>query len=1087
MPQRPAIKQSGTAAALPTSGHAHRMARTLLTAAGLLFCFGAYSLATRPFNPTSRAAPRRQASEPKAPKADQDQTVAMAQRYLAHAPWAASANCRGQTPDSSVFYYFQSCKQESDKVARFEPFALLWRRKGSKPSDPMHAIVADSAYVTFESKFSLTGGNPGAILRAGLEGDVRIDGPNGLLVTGRRFFFEREAMRVYSDDPLQFRFDRHSGRAKGVQIELERDEKARPKDALPVAGVTSLKLLQNVEMTLISDASQSAGLPGRKRGPSTPQPVEIRSAGSFIFVLATREARFERQVRIWRETAPGKVDRLEAPDSVDLVFEAREPQGPAKGKRAPAMARHPGGAPDGDASPGTGTLDANLKFKSLHARGRPVTLVSDANTLRAVMHDFYYDQPTREARLSAGQDRVVVHHQDSRTRAPQIVLLHDDKSTITHIRASGPGDLEHYDSKTRQLDLSADWRKEMRKSPDPKSDFDLIDLEQAIIEQPLESSGIAADYVRLWIERQGGGQRRIAANLPPGQRRDRGPQIDHMLAWQNVALVNPQIEAETERLEVWFDPPPPLAPSKPTPDRADKRVGFRDAREADSAARRSRIWLLPTSGHRSFGDALAASDATPAKTKSATSAKKADKSGAAPAASRAAGQNTPPAEPYRLRAAVIRVQVVQGNAGQKAEVKAVVSKGNVQLAQAQSGGSGDAFVVEGNELQMDNRGELDQTMVVLGQPARIHARDSHIEGGRIRVDRQKGTADVDGAGRLQLPLQQAPLDVEWQRQMHFDGTTARFQGSVRTTIEEDQGKSEIRCRTMRAILDKPFLFTQQRKPEDQPQVDSIVCEEGVDLESDYHLNGRLVEVRRGRFAQLTLYRATSKAQATGPGLLRVWRHTENGRSGLSQLASVQSNKPKTRQSYDWEYMQITFAGRMEGDFSKLSRPTNLRPAAATQSRPTAPDGGGTGSLLSAKGGWESKFEDDVQVLFGPVDQPMETISRDELSDQAGWLGARRLEVLQVPQSPSQDQHIKLLSTGNAQVEGKTFRGEADIISYDGSKGLYVLRGENGHRATIWRQLQVGAELSRSVSNVVQFNPAQNAVKLDQISGLDGIE
>ena len=62
--------------------------------------------------------------------------------------------------------------------------------------------------------------------------------------------------------------------------------------------------------------------------------------------------------------------------------------------------------------------------------------------------------------------------------------------------------MKHVDEKTKEVDLAADWKKEMHKYPDPKSSFDIVDLEEAMIEQPKEASGIAADHISLYLVRK---------------------------------------------------------------------------------------------------------------------------------------------------------------------------------------------------------------------------------------------------------------------------------------------------------------------------------------------------------------------------------------------------------------------------------------------------------------------------------------------------------------------------------------------------------------------------------------------------------
>ena len=112
------------------------------------------------------------------------------------------------------------------------------------------------------------------------------------------------------------------------------------------------------------------------------------------------------------------------------------------------------------------------------------------------------------------------------------------------------------------------------------------------------------------------------------------------------------------------------------------------------------------------------------------------------------------------------------------------------------------------------------------------------------------------------------------------------------------------------------------------------------------------------------------------------------------------------------------------------------------------------------------------------------MGRDYLIDQSGWLGCETLRVDQHPQSADKDQFLTLLATGNSQIEGKDFRGEGETISYDGSKTLYVLRGDGSRPARLWRQTKVGGDFSRSVSNQIQFNTQEGTVKQDQTKTLD---
>ena len=264
-----------------------------------------------------------------------------------------------------------------------------------------------------------------------------------------------------------------------------------------------------------------------------------------------------------------------------------------------------------------------------------------------------------------------------------------------------------------------------------------------------------------------------------------------------------------------------------------------------------------------------------------------------------------------------------------------------------------------------------------------------------------------------------------------------------------------------------------------------------------------MEVRQGTVAQLHIHKPTGRSQATGPGLLHVWRHNENGQSGMAQFANVQANAPpKTQKKAEWEYMQVRFDGRMDGDFRQMLSPQpgpqRSPQSAGSQSagsnvtlvsghRSRRRSGGAATSILGANGAWTTVFHDHVEVLYGPVEQPRELISRDYLQDQSGWLGCDTLRVDQHPQTATNDQYITLRASGNSRIEGKDFFGESDSISYDGSKTLYVLRGDANQQARLWRQLQVGGEPSFTGSTQIFFDPVHHTVKQDQAQGMDIIQ
>ena len=82
----------------------------------------------------------------------------------------------------------------------------------------------------------------------------------------------------------------------------------------------------------------------------------------------------------------------------------------------------------------------------------------------------------------------------------------------------------------------------------------------------------------------------------------------------------------------------------------------------------------------------------------------------------------------------------------------------------------------------------------------------------------------------------------------------------------------------------------------------------------------------------------------------------------------------------------------------------------------------------------------------------------------------------------------MLANGNAEMEGQNreFHGMADTISYDESKGMFMLRSIGTRKATIWRQTRPGAEPSRAEAQRMEFIPSRNDLKTFGTSGVEGL-
>ena len=980
------------------------------------------------------------------------ESIAQARAHLGSNSWAANAKYKIRTANAFV-YFEQWTPDDSDKGVRskpfgvrFKPFAVIWIQQGKQEDEAPLVISSESAYIKFASKFDFTDPNPGRIIGGALEGSVRITGPDALAIKGRNFHFTEESMRIWSGDSVEFAYGPHTGSAHGFQVKLIADEVARRDEKLAASGIESIQLLQRVKMNLVSE--------DRKRQPID---VKLQSAGSFEFVVETNNATFENRVsvRSHRRNQPAEFNQLTC-DLLTLDFEpnAAEPD-PAKrpsdadpthkageidanpGPAAKALRASMGPVTNGERSSGRFQgLEADLSLQRMHAWGPKVVLTSKANELRARMTDLVYDAHTKVA-VMTGRNSVYVTQRTSEMSSPEITLMYDeDESTISSVLCRGSGWLEYYDAETQKIAFSARWSKQLRKYPDRHSDLDILEIkQQVLLRQPEQQMGLAGEFIKVWIDRKISRTAKGTNSKPANRFR-----LRRLLALKDVAMVSPEMNAETQRLEVWVEEGLPRQTATAEPVRL-----FSPRRETTDAHPR------PNSG-----------------------------------------SEAKPNNPIEVSADLIRVQIVQGPQQQEPErqetqVAQIWNLGNVEVKQRHQPGQ-QPLRMTGDQLHVVNRNEHDQLLHVYGKPAHIRGRRMHIEGRELHLDRAGNVAWVTGPGLLELPVERTLegeeleesqlLDIWWKEQMRFDGRTAHFFGDVRSVLNNNRTQSQMSCQEMQVFLTKKYSFSEeipQGDADDEIEIDHVVCKEGVEFKSKEYEANRLVSIRQGRFVEFLLNPLTGKTEAQGPGLITSWRRGEGKRPALSPFTTVKANKPLQPNIADWEYTQIGFSGTMSGRMSRRFRRT------AKQRSDTQMDATRQFTALRNR----VVFRSRVEIVYGPVERPLETIEADDPPKDGGWMRCRTLTLTQHRKNETSTAYVELFASGNAEFAGRSFSGQADTISYDESKNLFILRSLGSQPASIWRQTQIGGDPSKFNAQRMEFIPP-NQLKFDRTTGLEGL-
>jgi len=404
----------------------------------------------------------------------------------------------------------------------------------------------------------------------------------------------------------------------------------------------------------------------------------------------------------------------------------------------------------------------------------------------------------------------------------------------------------------------------------------------------------------------------------------------------------------------------------------------------------------------------------------------------------------------------VRLRKVIGQS--QPEVSDIETQGHVIVRQKRKPGE-QPMMAEGDRMNLTIEGPSREVIHLFGSPAHLRDRGLHIEGRDVHLDRAANRAWVNGHGLLQLPMpKDSPvaslsestadpdLDVWWDEKMEFDGRTAKFLGKVKAEL----GLTRMKCEQMNVELASRMSFADPSLKQ-RPDLKSIKCREDVSFENSEYEGTKLVQVRRGRVAEFTLDRAKNTAFAQGPGHMQLWQRGKSNQAGLAPTDVIQANRPITVVASDWDYTRIDFKGHMTGNIERQ----------------------------------RSMFHDSVRIVHGPVKLPNETIDSDNLPAEAGSMRCEKLEFAHQPKGRDTPKaYQQLVGHGNAQIEGRGFYAIADEISFDGSKGMYMLRAHGNQNAMVSRDSERGPR-GNATGRRIEFIPSRNVVLVDRASGASG--
>src|SRR5690606_20496023 len=110
--------------------------------------------------------------------------------------------------------------------------------------------------------------------------------------------------------------------------------------------------------------------------------------------------------------------------------------------------------------------------------------------------------------------------------SPEISIKQDADNEVEGMQCNGNGEMRAYHEQSGELQIQAQWGRQLRVTPEPESGTFLIQLERhAVVNQPEAEFSLSADEIRMWVRQT---QKTGSEPTPAGSPTSEGWQGSHM-------------------------------------------------------------------------------------------------------------------------------------------------------------------------------------------------------------------------------------------------------------------------------------------------------------------------------------------------------------------------------------------------------------------------------------------------------------------------------------------------------------------------------------------------------------------------------
>jgi hypothetical protein len=943
--------------------------------------------------------------------------------------------------------------KDDPHVVTLKPCTMIFLPEGTFENEEerlRRAVIMrspDGARLRFVEPIDLKKGQVGSKIDGGellgkvtIRSDQRSAGPeDDLLLLTERVTLANDV--VTTPHQVEFFQGSNQGRGREMRLVLTTAAEKQAQPSLPAAK--SFELARDVYMRMDStDGDILMGGPKDDTPPAADShekpkpPMEITCRGAFHFDVRSYVATFHDHVDVVRLNAVGPSDTLTC-EKLSLHFEPDPTAAPPSGPNKTGVPR--------------------LRPKRIVADGNPVILDSPSNGVEARGRRLEYDVQTRSGKLLDGEEAMLrqndpLTHQVREIHARELEFESDpalpsgpprrvDARGKGWLRGAPPNNpdqqifvrwtlrLTFYPFEGSQV-LSIDSHKSERgrvpRQPDkpdrtPSAAARPVPEERAHVELP-GTGALDADEIHVWLQKASGPQSLSGAVGGMGG----GFVPEKLTAIGNVRPDTPQLQGLVGRLSVWFEKeaPPPVVAAAPAG---------------------------PTS-------------AAPPPPPEPEPQKPVERA--------------PPDQRWHVSGDLVKAQVLLRNTG-KSEVTQMTLDGHARCAELPMPVRPGQTLPEKPEQLLEITGEQfhlvqptpqDATVRIIGRPARVSARGMTLKGGSeqaagaIHLHRTTNRLWVPGPGELELPVAQdmegrplaqtQMLRVVWPGRLDFDGIDAHFQKTDKK--QEDvvafTEESLLKTPDMRVLFNEPVRFDGSRGGS-RPQIERLICRQGVDLDHRQRQAGRWSAWERMKARDLVYRYSTGDIEADGPGsITRTW--LDSGNSSLS-VPSGSPKKPAATPAKNGPrlvYLNASFDDKMTG---------NQRRETVTLHR-------------------------RVKSVYGPVlkwDAWIDPNHPERFGTEGFVIECDLLKVDRTGTTPAGEPAMELAGEGNTSLYGADFSARCWNVHYASAKDMLTLSGDGRAPASFYRNQLSGNPLEFSASRIL-YNLKTQKLNVENFESLD---